>query len=227
MTERHRKAYVLTVDRRDFSADRRNDGKRSTSSRHQSLIGPARNACRSYAPRRTSGWCLDANRSPSKASAATRAGEAPGSSPLLAAGVGRALPVAVGGYRAAQLGRQLTGGQINGVAVSGRPEVDVRACRFQTAKQTSPNAVGGRLSRGPICRYAHRRTQRLVATMPDAHESTSPHRAAAVLADRWQHAWNGHDMQSAGELLAPDADFVNVGGRWLRGRSQFIDYHVE
>jgi hypothetical protein len=89
MTERHRKAYVLTVDRRDFSADRRNDGKRSTSSRHQSLIGPARNACRSYAPRRTSGWCLDANRSPSKASAATRAGEAPGSSPLLAAGVGR------------------------------------------------------------------------------------------------------------------------------------------
>jgi len=62
--------------------------------------------------------------------------------------------------------------------------------------------------------------------MPEAHESTSPHRAAAALADRWQRAWNGHDMQSAGELLAPDADFVNVGGRWLRGRSQFIDYHV-
>ena len=33
-------------------------------------------------------------------------------------------------------------------------------------------------------------------------------------------------MRSAGELLAPDADFVNVGGRWLRGRAQFIDYHV-
>ena len=62
--------------------------------------------------------------------------------------------------------------------------------------------------------------------MPDAHESTPARRAAAVLADRWQRAWNGHDMQSAGELLAPDADFVNVGGRWLRGRSQFIDYHV-
>jgi hypothetical protein len=33
-------------------------------------------------------------------------------------------------------------------------------------------------------------------------------------------------MQSAGELLAADADFVNVGGRWLHGRSQFLDYHV-
>jgi hypothetical protein len=38
--------------------------------------------------------------------------------------------------------------------------------------------------------------------MANAHESTSLQRAAAVLADRWQHAWNGHDMQSAGELLA-------------------------
>jgi len=62
--------------------------------------------------------------------------------------------------------------------------------------------------------------------MPDPYESTSAHGAAAVLADGWQRAWNEHDMQRAGELLAPDADFVNVGGRWLRGRSQFIDYHV-
>jgi uncharacterized protein (TIGR02246 family) len=62
--------------------------------------------------------------------------------------------------------------------------------------------------------------------MPNARESSSAQRAAEVLADRWQRAWNEHDMQSAGELLAPDADFINVGGRWLRGRSQFIDYHV-
>jgi len=62
--------------------------------------------------------------------------------------------------------------------------------------------------------------------MPHALESTALQRAAAVLADGWQRAWNEHDMQRAGELLAPDADFVNVGGRWLRGRSEFIDYHV-
>ena len=62
--------------------------------------------------------------------------------------------------------------------------------------------------------------------MSHALKSTPLQRAAAVLADGWQRAWNGHEMQSAGELLTPDADFVNVGGRWLRGRSQFIDYHV-
>jgi len=66
----------------------------------------------------------------------------------------------------------------------------------------------------------------MVANMPHALESTALQRAAAVLADGWQRAWNEHDMQRAGELLAPDADFVNVGGRWLRGRSEFIDYHV-
>jgi uncharacterized protein (TIGR02246 family) len=66
----------------------------------------------------------------------------------------------------------------------------------------------------------------LVVNMPDAHDSTAHQRAAAVLADRWQRAWNEHDMHSAAALLAPDADFVNVGGRWLRGRDQFIDYHL-
>jgi len=62
--------------------------------------------------------------------------------------------------------------------------------------------------------------------MSRAHEPTFLQGAAQLLADSWQSAWNGHDMQRAGELLAPDADFVNVGGRWLRGRIQFIDYHV-
>ena len=70
------------------------------------------------------------------------------------------------------------------------------------------------------------RTEGMVANMPDALESTSLQRGAAVLASGWQRAWNEHDMQAAGQLLAPDADFVNVGGRWLRGRSEFIDYHV-
>jgi len=78
----------------------------------------------------------------------------------------------------------------------------------------------------PNCRYARQRTQQLGVNMTDAHDSTSARRAAEVLANRWQRAWNAHDMQSAGELLAPDADFVNVAGRWLRGRSEFVDYHV-
>jgi conserved hypothetical protein len=75
----------------------------------------------------------------------------------------------------------------------------------------------------PICSS---RNPALGVNMTDAHETTRSQRAAEVLADCWQRAWNAHDMQSAGELLAPDADFVNVGGRWLRGRSEFVDYHV-
>src|SRR5450755_1172091 len=62
--------------------------------------------------------------------------------------------------------------------------------------------------------------------MSNDDKPTSPQRAASVLAERWQRAWNEHDMHSAAELLAPDADFVNVGGRWLRGREQFLEYHV-
>jgi hypothetical protein len=66
----------------------------------------------------------------------------------------------------------------------------------------------------------------LLANMWDADKSTSPQRAAAALARRWECAWNRHDMLSAGELLAIDADFVNVGGCWSHGRGHFLDHHV-
>ena len=56
--------------------------------------------------------------------------------------------------------------------------------------------------------------------------STPQHEAAAALAERWQSAWNRHRMESAATLLAPDADFVNVAGHWMRGRSQFLEHHV-
>src|SRR5678815_3379304 len=105
------------------------------------------------------------------------------------------------------------------------PEVDVRAScsKIQT---DVPDVVDGRLSAGLICRYADRGTHGMETNMSSTRESSSLQRAAALLADRWQGAWNEHDMHRAGELLAPDADFVNVGGRWLRGRGEFIDYHV-
>jgi uncharacterized protein (TIGR02246 family) len=97
--------------------------------------------------------------------------------------------------------------------------------RSKPSTQTFPTLIGGRPSSGQIC-HMLTRTEGMVANMSDPLESTSLQRAGAVLAEGWQRAWNSHDMQGAGELLAPDADFVNVGGRWLRGRSQFIDYHV-
>src|SRR5712692_2737523 len=31
-------------------------------------------------------------------------------------------------------------------------------------------------------------------------------------------AWNRHDMEAFGKLFAPDADYVNVGGEWTKGR---------
>jgi uncharacterized protein (TIGR02246 family) len=62
--------------------------------------------------------------------------------------------------------------------------------------------------------------------MSNSDLATAQHEAAAALAERWQSAWNLHRMERAAVLIAPDADFVNVGGRWLRGRCQFLKHHA-
>ncbi|UUZ72691.1 SgcJ/EcaC family oxidoreductase [Polaromonas sp. P1(28)-8] len=62
--------------------------------------------------------------------------------------------------------------------------------------------------------------------MSNSDGFTTQQQAAAVLAERWQRAWNRHRMESAADLLAPEADFVNVVGHWMRGRSQFLEHHV-
>jgi uncharacterized protein (TIGR02246 family) len=56
--------------------------------------------------------------------------------------------------------------------------------------------------------------------------STPEHRAAAAIAEQWQCAWNAHRMDRMASLLAHDVDFVNVTGRWLRGRAEFLEHHV-
>jgi uncharacterized protein (TIGR02246 family) len=45
------------------------------------------------------------------------------------------------------------------------------------------------------------------------------------LIDAWADAWNRHDMDIAASLVATDVEFVTVGGLWLRGRDEFLDYH--
>ena len=40
------------------------------------------------------------------------------------------------------------------------------------------------------------------------------------------HAWNHHDMEAFGKLFAPDADFVNVGGDWWKGRQAIQREHA-
>jgi uncharacterized protein (TIGR02246 family) len=42
----------------------------------------------------------------------------------------------------------------------------------------------------------------------------------------WCDAWNTHDMKALAHLLLPDADFVTVGGTWLRGREEFREHHA-
>jgi uncharacterized protein (TIGR02246 family) len=49
--------------------------------------------------------------------------------------------------------------------------------------------------------------------------------AAKVLSDAWAAAWNAHDMEAAAGLVTADVEFVNVAGRWLRGRAEFLAYH--
>ena len=39
-------------------------------------------------------------------------------------------------------------------------------------------------------------------------------------------AWNHHDMVAFGKLFAPDADFVNVQGKWWKGRESIQLHHA-
>jgi uncharacterized protein (TIGR02246 family) len=49
--------------------------------------------------------------------------------------------------------------------------------------------------------------------------------AIKQLGKDWQKAWNKHDMDALALLFAEDADFVTVGGRWLKGRKAFKEHH--
>jgi uncharacterized protein (TIGR02246 family) len=51
-------------------------------------------------------------------------------------------------------------------------------------------------------------------------------RLAATLVSEVEAAWNAHDMRRFAELFAEDADFVNVGGWWFRGRSEIQENHA-
>ena len=41
-----------------------------------------------------------------------------------------------------------------------------------------------------------------------------------------EEAWNRHDMEAFGKLFAPDADYVNVGGKWTKGRRAIETNHA-
>lgn len=49
--------------------------------------------------------------------------------------------------------------------------------------------------------------------------------AIEALVAAWATAWNRHDIEAMARLVMPAVDFVNVEGRWLRGRDEFVDHH--
>lgn len=52
-------------------------------------------------------------------------------------------------------------------------------------------------------------------------------KALNALAEKWKNYWNNHDMDSMGTLLRNDVDFVTVGGRWLKGKTEAVNHHKE
>ncbi len=50
-------------------------------------------------------------------------------------------------------------------------------------------------------------------------------KALHEIAEKWEHYWNIHNMDSMGTLLRDDVDFINVGGNWLRGKAQVVQVH--
>ena len=49
--------------------------------------------------------------------------------------------------------------------------------------------------------------------------------AIGQLGDRWEAAWNAHDMRALAALVSPDVDFITVKGGWLGDREIFQTYH--
>lgn len=50
--------------------------------------------------------------------------------------------------------------------------------------------------------------------------------AIRKLAERWEPAWNQHDMHALAALFTVDADFVNVGARHWKGRGEIEAQHA-
>jgi uncharacterized protein (TIGR02246 family) len=52
-------------------------------------------------------------------------------------------------------------------------------------------------------------------------------RAVEGLGKRWENAWNRHDMEALSAVVGEDVDFITVGGRWLKTRTEFRKYHAQ
>jgi uncharacterized protein (TIGR02246 family) len=59
------------------------------------------------------------------------------------------------------------------------------------------------------------------------HAQTESDKAAVNnLPKAFVAAWAKHDGHQLAQIMAPDVDFINVGGDWLQGRANFELYHT-
>jgi uncharacterized protein (TIGR02246 family) len=61
---------------------------------------------------------------------------------------------------------------------------------------------------------------------PGHAQTEAEEREIRAIAVRWQQAWNTHDMKALAALFTADADFVNVGARHWKGRSEIQAQHA-
>src|SRR5260221_5498878 len=63
-------------------------------------------------------------------------------------------------------------------------------------------------------------------TQAPADTESKSESISRLVAD-WGLAWNLHRMDKAAHLVAVDVDFVNVAGRRLKGRAEFLEFHQQ
>jgi uncharacterized protein (TIGR02246 family) len=66
----------------------------------------------------------------------------------------------------------------------------------------------------------------LTVASPASAQSKVDEAAIRKLAERWELAWNQHDMHALAALFTVDADFVNVGARHWKGREEIEVQHA-
>lgn len=65
-----------------------------------------------------------------------------------------------------------------------------------------------------------------VLCAPVLAQRESDEAAVRMLAASWEQAWNRHDMRALAALFSDDADFVNVGAKHWRGRTEIEQQHA-
>ena len=66
----------------------------------------------------------------------------------------------------------------------------------------------------------------LLCATARAQNPSKDKRAIRAIAAHWQDDWNHHNYKALGNLLSADADYITDDGVWLRGRSEFENWHA-